>query len=534
MLRVNVSITVNNPPTAQTLFFVSDTPAAVTVDDPNPVELGVKFQASQDGTITGIRFYKGPQNTGTHVADLWTASGTLLASATFTNESASGWQQVNFSNPVAITAGTTYVASYHTSGDYSVDGNYFATAHANGSLTAPASDASGGDGLYAYGAGSLFPTNTYNASNYWVDVVFEPSPAVVNNDSGFVATENTALSIPASALLANDTDSNGLPLSITGVSNPIDGTVSYDPNTQIVTFMPTTAGTASFTYSVTDGSASAWGNVSITVNSPPTAQTLFFVSDTPAAVTVDDPNPVELGVKFQASQNGTITGIRFYKGPQNTGTHVADLWTASGTLLASATFTNESASGWQQVNFSNPVAITAGTTYVASYHTSGDYSANGNYFATAHANGSLTAPASDASGGDGLYAYGAGSIFPTNTYNASNYWVDVVFEPSPVQSAVANNDSGFAATENTPLSIPASALLANDTDSNGFPLSITGVSNPSNGTVSYDPNTQTVSFAAHNRLYWASGLRLHNQRWPKRRLGERLSHGHCSATSCQQ
>ena len=41
-------------------------------------------------------------------------SGTLLASATFTNESASGWQQVNFSNPVPITAGTTYVASYHT------------------------------------------------------------------------------------------------------------------------------------------------------------------------------------------------------------------------------------------------------------------------------------------------------------------------------------------------------------------------------------------------------------------------------------
>ena len=54
--------------------------------------------------------------------------------------------------------------------------NYFATAHTNGSLTAPRQRASGGDGLYAYGTGSLFPTNTYNASNYWVDVVFEPSP----------------------------------------------------------------------------------------------------------------------------------------------------------------------------------------------------------------------------------------------------------------------------------------------------------------------------------------------------------------------
>ncbi len=53
------------------------------------------------------------------MGDLWTASGALLASATFTNETASGWQQVNFSTPVSITAGTTYVASYHTN-----TGNY--------------------------------------------------------------------------------------------------------------------------------------------------------------------------------------------------------------------------------------------------------------------------------------------------------------------------------------------------------------------------------------------------------------------------
>ena len=96
-------------------------PSIVTADDTNAVELGFKFQADTNGQITGIRFYKGPQNTGPHVADLWSSTGTLLATATFSNETASGWQQVNFSNPVAITAGTTYVASYHTNGDYSVD-----------------------------------------------------------------------------------------------------------------------------------------------------------------------------------------------------------------------------------------------------------------------------------------------------------------------------------------------------------------------------------------------------------------------------
>jgi hypothetical protein len=76
--------------------------------------LGVKFRADVSGFITGIRYYKSPTNTGTHVGSLWTSTGTRLAQVTFTNETASGWQQVNFTSPVAISAGTTYVASYHT------------------------------------------------------------------------------------------------------------------------------------------------------------------------------------------------------------------------------------------------------------------------------------------------------------------------------------------------------------------------------------------------------------------------------------
>ena len=111
------------------------------------------------------------------MADLWTATGTLLATATFTNETASGWQQVNFSSPVAITAGTTYVASYHTNGDYSADPNYFATAQTNGPLTAPSSSSSGGNGVYAYGSSSLFPTNSFNSTSYGVDVLFKPQLA---------------------------------------------------------------------------------------------------------------------------------------------------------------------------------------------------------------------------------------------------------------------------------------------------------------------------------------------------------------------
>src|SRR5690349_22134769 len=95
------------------------TPQTADVGDGSSVELGVRFTPSVGGTITGLRFYKGPLNTGTHVADLWSSTGTLLATATFSGETASGWQQVSFSQPVAVTAGTTYVASYHTNvGEY--------------------------------------------------------------------------------------------------------------------------------------------------------------------------------------------------------------------------------------------------------------------------------------------------------------------------------------------------------------------------------------------------------------------------------
>ena len=134
----------------------------------------MKFKADVNGSITGIRFYKGTGNTGTHIGNLWTTSGTKLATVTFGNETASGWQQALFTSPVAITAGTVYVASYLApAGHYAADNNYFASAGVdNAPLHALQDGISGGDGVYAYGSTSTFPNNTWQSSNYWVDVVF--------------------------------------------------------------------------------------------------------------------------------------------------------------------------------------------------------------------------------------------------------------------------------------------------------------------------------------------------------------------------
>ena len=137
----------------------------------------MKFKSDVNGFIKGIRFYKGSTNTGTHIGSLWSLSGTRLASATFTAETASGWQQVNFTTPVPVTAGTVYVASYFAPvGRYAADSSYFNGAGTdNPPLHALKNGASGGNGVYAYGGSSTFPTNSFKSTNYWVDVLFSTS-----------------------------------------------------------------------------------------------------------------------------------------------------------------------------------------------------------------------------------------------------------------------------------------------------------------------------------------------------------------------
>jgi hypothetical protein len=400
-----------------------------------------------------VRFYKAATNTGTHVGSLWTNAGTLLATATFASESSSGWQQVTFATPVSISANTTYVASYHTNtGNYSVNGAYFASAGVdNTPLHALATGVDGANGVYAYGAGG-FPNQTYNAANYWVDVAFttgapDTTPPTVTSVTPANAATGISVATTVTATFSEAMNASTITTSTVVLRDPgntiVASTVSYNGTTNVVTLTPTAALAASTTYTATvaggaGGVKDVAGNAlassfvwSFTTGTGPACPcTIWNASATPAVLAANDSGAVELGVRFRADQNGTITGVRFYKAATNTGTHVGSLWTNSGTLLATATFTSETASGWQQVTFGTPVAITANTTYVVSYHTNvGNYSVNGAYFASAGAdNPPLHALATGVSGGNGIYAYGAGG-FPNQTFNASNYWVDVVYVP---------------------------------------------------------------------------------------------------------
>ena len=155
--------------------------------DPSSVEVGMKFKTDTFGTVSGLRFYKVSTDTGTHIGSLWTPTGQLLAQATFSGETSSGWQQVNFSTPVPITPGTTYLVSYHApNGHYAQTEGYFypqpSPAPDWGStvdsppLHALRDTGTTVNGVYGYSSSPTFPANTFGAENYWVDPIFSPSP----------------------------------------------------------------------------------------------------------------------------------------------------------------------------------------------------------------------------------------------------------------------------------------------------------------------------------------------------------------------
>jgi Domain of unknown function (DUF4082)/Domain of unknown function (DUF4091)/Abnormal spindle-like microcephaly-assoc'd, ASPM-SPD-2-Hydin/Immunoglobulin I-set domain len=178
----------------QTIWPSTTVPAAIDNGASGALELGVSFKSDVSGTITGIRFYKSSANTGTHVGRLWGPNGALLASVTFAGETASGWQQANFSAPVAITANAVYTASYGlTIGHFSANWNYFTSSGYN---NAPLHALQTPNGVY--GALGTRPTYTHQAANYWVDVVFKGTSSTLPKISSEPANKTVTVGQTAS------------------------------------------------------------------------------------------------------------------------------------------------------------------------------------------------------------------------------------------------------------------------------------------------------------------------------------------------
>jgi hypothetical protein len=718
-----ISVTVTPRICPCSVWSSSTAPANVDDGDPQATSLGVKFRADTNGVVSAIRFYKASKNTGTHVGSLWTSTGTLLGSVTFTGESSSGWQQANFGTPIAITANTVYVASYLApNGHYSEDDGYFATHGVDyPPLHLLADGVAGPNGVYAYSATSAFPTLSWAAANYYVDIVVTStgstisgavSPAALgtgttltlSGQSGGTTTADSSgnytfsglsngtytvtpgkagitIAPPSQSVTINNnnatlnftvqtwgisgtiTGAKGATVSLTGAANAvvtadasgnftfaglINGTYTVTPSASGFTFNPVSqtvtissnpvtnvnftatpvptwsvsgivsgipsgsqalltlsgagSGTAttdasgnySFTglmngtytitpslmgYTFTPPSRSVpvnGGNVTsinftaavattfsisgtisptsagsgtlltlsggasgtVTADSSgnysfagllngtytvtpsksgytfsPASQTLtinggsmgasftigetLFTTQTPATPNDTDGPGInyELGTVFSSDISGSITAIRFWKSSNETGTHTGNLWTSTGQLLASVTFANETASGWQQQSLATPLTITANTQYVVSVNTANAFYADTQSgLASTVVNNDLVSVV----GNNGLY--GSPGVFPTNTFSNTNYFRDAVFVPGQtytISGIVSPSGSGTLLT----LSGTSSGTAAADSSGNySFAGLVPGTytTTPSKTGFTFTPANQLVTITNTN------------------------------------
>ena len=131
---------------------------------------------------------------------LWSKSGSLLGTVTFTNESSSGWQQADFAKPVAIQSEyDLYRFFYAPVGFYSSDNNFFSSAVNSTPLRGLQDGADGPNGVYRYGA-SGFPNQSWKASNYWVDVVFSSTAGSGTTTAGDLRGRRRQRKLPSGLL----------------------------------------------------------------------------------------------------------------------------------------------------------------------------------------------------------------------------------------------------------------------------------------------------------------------------------------------
>ncbi|GAA3463208.1 DUF4082 domain-containing protein [Saccharothrix longispora] len=421
-------------------------PGRPSTDDRDAVELGAKVYFTGRGEVLGVRFYKGLGNTGTHTGSFWSATGQRLATGTFTDETTTGWQTLVFATPVVVEPNRPYVVSYFAPhGHYAIDGTFFGNygrTVGHDQVWAVPDTTATPNGLFRYGGG--MPDSGFHASNYWVDVLYRhgadgdysrpvldartPAPDATDVPLDGVLTLDFDEAIdPASPRIVL-TDEGGAELHGTAAVSADGRTVTWTPDGPLT---PGARHTASALVADVRGNALARAET-WSFTTAPTADcpcSLFSTATVPAFPASADQGPLELGVRFGSAAAGAVTGVRFYKGEANTGTHTGSLWSADGALLATGTFTDETVTGWQELTFATPVPIEANRVYVASYTTpSGHHAVDHGYFDRRPR--VLSAPLWTAAGpyANGRFRQGAG--FPTNYYGGNNYWVDVVFTTS--------------------------------------------------------------------------------------------------------
>jgi uncharacterized repeat protein (TIGR02543 family) len=350
-------------------------------------------------------------------------------------------------------------------------------------------------------------------------------------DDAYSTVLNTALVRTSAQLVANDTDVDGNALNVTAVSGATNGTVALAAGN--ITFTPTTGftGTAGYDYTVSDGTLTDTGHVTVTVtagNQPPVAvddtattaedTALVIVASTLKANDTDPDNTnAQLSVTAVSNPtNGTVAlasgNITFTPTANFNGTAGFDYTVSDGALtdIGHVTVTVT------PVNDA-PVAVddTATTAEdTALVRTSAQLVANdtdpeGNALSVTAVSGAT----------NGTVALAAGNITftPTANFNGTggyNYTVSdgaltdtghVTVTVTAVNDAPVAVDDAYSTVLNTALVRTSAQLVANDTDVDGNALSVTAVSGATNGTVAlaagnitFTPTTGFIGTAGYD------------------------------------
>lgn len=192
-----------------------------------------------------------------------------------------------------------------------------ASAAVGGSLSVSAGDVTftpspnfTGTGTFRYTVsdGALSSTGTVTIT---ITPVNDPPIAVGDTAS---TGEDTPLTFTSAALLLNDLDVDGNTLSISSVGAATNGTVYLDPVSGEITFTPAPNfnGTASFEYTVTDGSLVATGVVTVSVapiNDPPIATDDFASTDEDTALVLTRATLTSNDFDADTGTTLTVTGV---------------------------------------------------------------------------------------------------------------------------------------------------------------------------------------------------------------------------------
>jgi hypothetical protein len=567
LLSFSYRTTHASPPCPCTVFTSSQpsvTPSLFT--QPGTIELGFKFQSDQGGFISGIRFYKVSGMTGTHTASLWNQYGTRVAQATFTSESPTGWQEVNFS-PVAITAHTTYTASvYMADGNYPATSNYFTADIINSPLSAAKSgsalDGSGntGQGVYDDSGSSVYPIKSFNAANYWIDVSYTGSatatPPVVSSVTPLQNTTNVAVTdaLTATFNAALDPTTIGANSLVLKDNNNVivPGTTTYDSTTYTIKFVPTNLLQTAMTYTATLSSGSTgitdlqgrhlavdtvW-SFSTSSNGLvcPCSMQNRHAPDGSFSARDTYPSGLELGLKVVPTTNGYITALRFYKTIITPDTsHSGHIWDANGNSLASVTFNNESDYGWQEATLATPVNVIKDQVYIISYGMATSYyQVNSVFNAPILSPGLAAYPAGDSRNAttisgtaNSVYATTPGT-YPTQS-STSYYYVDAVFAKQASDSTPLNivntqpTDKSYGVSHTILPSISFDQALDSSTINNTTVNVYDSNHSIVNGTIAYDVTKHAITFSPASPFGYNATYTVHISAQIKDARGYNLS-----------